>query len=59
MKSDIRTPIPPEGDSWRDNEIARRWRIREDAKRPLGVNLSKALDLSEFQMKLAASLRPK
>lgn len=48
MKQDIVTPIPPEGDPWRDNELVRRMRIREDAKRPMSVNLAKTMALSEF-----------
>jgi len=40
MKRDIVTPVPPKGDPWRDNEIVRRARIREDAERPMSVNLA-------------------
>jgi len=36
------------GGLWRANEEARRRQIREDARRPLGVNLSEGLTLSEF-----------
>jgi hypothetical protein len=35
-------------DSWRLNEEARRRQLREDAKRPLAVNLAEGLSLSEF-----------
>lgn len=48
MKQDIITPIPPKGDPWRDNELVRRIRIREDAKRPMSVNLAETMALSEF-----------
>lgn len=48
MKQDIVTPVPPKGDPWRDNELVRRKRIREDAERPLSVNLAETIELSEF-----------
>ena len=35
-------------DPWELNEIVRLRRIREDAKRPLAVNLAEGLALSEF-----------
>jgi hypothetical protein len=35
-------------DPWRPNEEARRRQLREDAKRPLAVNLAEGLSLSEF-----------
>jgi hypothetical protein len=35
-------------DPWRDNEEARRRQVREDARRPLAVNLAEGLALSEF-----------
>jgi hypothetical protein len=47
----------PDDDPWRDNELARRQRIREAASRPLGVNLADTLDLSEFAAELAEGLR--
>jgi hypothetical protein len=59
MKHDIVTPIPPEGDPWRDNELIRRMRIREDAARPLGVNLAETMALSEFLCSLAVAARNK
>lgn len=46
MKQDIVTPIPPEGDPWRDNELVRRARIREAAERPMSVNLAEGIALS-------------
>ena len=45
------------GDPWRDNELARRRRIRADARRPLGVNLAEGLALSEYLSTFAGSLR--
>jgi hypothetical protein len=38
----------PKRDLWRANEEARRRQVREDAKRPLAVNLAEGLALSEF-----------
>lgn len=38
----------PKRDPWRTNEEARRRQVREDAKRPLAVNLTEGLALSEF-----------
>jgi hypothetical protein len=38
----------PKRDPWRANEDARRRQVREDAKRPLAVNLAEGLALSEF-----------
>jgi len=59
MKQDIVTPVPPKGDPWRDNELVRRARIREDAERPMSVNLAEAISLSEFLCKLAGATRGK
>jgi hypothetical protein len=42
------TANPKRGDPWRANEEARRRQVREDAKRPLAVNLAEGLALSEF-----------
>ncbi len=55
MKRDIVTPLPPEGDPWRDNELVRRARIREDAERPIGENLAETIALSEFLCNLAGA----
>lgn len=46
-------PVRPEAklrqeDPWRANEQSRRRQLREDARRPLAVNLSEGLALSEF-----------
>jgi hypothetical protein len=41
-------PQPRQEDPWRDNEEARRRRLREDARRPMAVNLAEGLALSEF-----------
>lgn len=46
-------------DPWRDNELARLQRLREDAKRPLAVNLRDAIVLSEFLCSLAGTARSK
>jgi hypothetical protein len=35
-------------DPWYPNEEARRRQVREDARRPLAVNLAEGLALSEF-----------
>jgi hypothetical protein len=59
MKQEIVTPVPPKGDPWRDNELVRRARIREDAERPMSVNLAEAIALSEFLCKLAGAARGK
>lgn len=42
------TPPARPRDPWLDNELARRRRLRECARRPLGVNLGEGLALSEF-----------
>lgn len=44
-------------DPWRENEIARRMRLREAARRPLGVNLAKGLELSSFLSSFTGVLR--
>lgn len=49
--------VPPKGDPWRDNELERRRRLREDAQRPLAVNLADAMRLSEFLCSFAGVLR--
>lgn len=59
VKRDIATPLPPQGDPWRDNEIVRRKRIREDAKRPISVNLAETIVLSETLSKFAGAARSK
>jgi hypothetical protein len=45
------------GDPWRLNEEARRRRLREDGRRPLAVNLSEGLALSEFLSTFTGSAR--
>jgi hypothetical protein len=42
-------------DEWEDNEHARRLRIESAAKRPISVNLSEGIALSEFLSRVAAS----
>lgn len=59
MERDIVTPLPPEGDPWRDNELVRRARIREDAERPIGANLAEAIALSEFLCEFAGAAQVK
>ncbi len=44
-------------DPWRLNEEVRRRRLREDGRRPLAVNLSEGLALSEFLSTFAGSAR--
>jgi len=44
-------------DPWRINEEARRRQLREDGRRPLAVNLSEGLALSEFLSKFTGSAR--
>jgi hypothetical protein len=39
---------PRRENPWRANEEARRRQVREDARRPLAVNLAEGLALSEF-----------
>lgn len=41
-------PQPRPEDPWRANEESRRRQVREDAERPLAVNLAEGLALSEF-----------
>ena len=41
-------PQPRQEDLWRANEESRRRQVREDARRPLAVNLAEGLALSEF-----------
>jgi hypothetical protein len=44
-------------DPWRANEDARRRQLREDAARPLAVNLAEGLALSEFLSTFTGSAR--
>ena len=44
-------------DEWRGNDEARLRRLREDGRRPLGVNLSEGLALSEFLSGFTGSAR--
>jgi hypothetical protein len=45
------------GDPWRLNEIARKRRIKDDARRPLAVNLAEGLALSEFMARFKGAAR--
>ena len=44
-------------DPWRLNEIVRLRRVRDDATRPLAVNLEEGLRLSEFLASFAGAAR--
>jgi hypothetical protein len=44
-------------DPWRGNEESRRRQLREDARRPLAVNLAEGLALSEFLSTFTGSAR--
>ena len=60
MENRYRSTVPNDGsldDAWRDNERARRRQIREDARRPLAVNLAEGLALSEFLSTFTGSAR--
>jgi len=48
---------PRASDAWHDNERARRRQLREDARRPLAVNLAEGLALSEFLSTFTGSAR--
>ena len=48
MAPSERKPQPRQEDQWRANDEARRRQVREDARRPLAVNLAEGLALSEF-----------
>jgi hypothetical protein len=54
-------PSPKQGfrpeDPWAADEAARRRRLREDGRRPLAVNLSEGLALSEFLFSFSSSGR--
>jgi hypothetical protein len=47
----------PGGDAWRDDDEARRRRLREDGRRPLAVNLAEGLALTEFLSRFTGSAR--
>jgi hypothetical protein len=47
----------PVASAWRDNEQSRRRQLREDASRPLAVNLAEGLALSEFLSSFTGSAR--
>lgn len=57
MEQDIITPLPPKGDPWRDNELVRRMRLRENAARSLSVNLAEGIALSHQLMQFKGSAR--
>jgi hypothetical protein len=43
-------------DPWGENERAAKQRIRDDGKRPLGINLAEGLALSEFLLSFTGTL---
>jgi hypothetical protein len=45
--------------TWRDNDASRRSQLREDAARPLAVNLAEGLALSEFLSTFTGAARPR
>jgi len=59
MSESAETRSLKQDDPWRDNEVARLRRLREDAKRPLGVNLAAGLALSEFLLSFKGIARGK
>lgn len=59
MSESVEPHGPQQDDPWRDNELARRRRLREDAKRPLGVNLAAGLAFSEFLLSFKGIARGK
>jgi hypothetical protein len=48
---------PRQEDPWRGNEESRRRQVREDARRPLAVNLAEGLALSEFLSSFTGSAK--
>jgi len=46
-----------EGDPWRASDEARMRQLRDDARRPLAVNLAEGLALSEFLSAFTGSAR--
>jgi hypothetical protein len=44
-------------DPWELNEVVRARRVRDDAKRPMAVNLAEGLALSEFMSKFKGAAR--
>jgi hypothetical protein len=60
MSTSQREPEPrhrPEPDPWRANEESRRRRLREDGRRPLAVNLSEGLALTEYLSRFTGAAR--
>lgn len=43
---------------WAENAEVARQRIRQDARRPLGVNLAEALELSDFLLSIKIVSEP-
>ncbi len=57
MREPPEAAAKPRLDPWRANELARRRRVREDARRPLGVNLAEGIALSEFLSSFTGNAR--
>jgi hypothetical protein len=60
MADRAREPKAPKGpgrDPWALNEVVRARRVRDDAKRPMAVNLAEGLALSEFMSKFKGAAR--
>jgi hypothetical protein len=53
----VRRSTSSPSDAWRLNELVRRRRLREQARRPLAVNLAEGLALSEFLATFRGSAR--
>jgi hypothetical protein len=51
-------PRPRQEDPWRANKESRRRQVREDARRPMAVNLAEGLALSEFLSTFTGSAKP-
>jgi hypothetical protein len=50
-------PQPRREDPWHANVESRRRQVREDARRPMGVNVAEGLALSEFLATFTGSAR--
>lgn len=58
IDEDLYRGLPPEEDPWRENELVRRVRLREAAKRSVSENLADGIALSEFALRnLGAAYR--
>lgn len=58
MKASGARESPPAGSKcWEVDELVRRRRLREQARRPLGVNLAEGIALSEFLSSFTGAAR--